>query len=109
MRTELVSRRLGVSILVIGMLAITLTLVCSEGIHAPLSGSMDGNCVAMSHSGLTSGALGSDTAQTLVTQLMVLAFGLAASVAIFDSPVRLALVIATPSPPPDPSFGRLRI
>ena len=109
MRFALDSRRLMVPMLVIGMLAVALTLVCSEGVHPPLSHAMDGGCAVMGHSGLAAGTLGSDSAQALVSQLIVLTAGLTLATAMVVAPVRLMPVVAAPSPPPDPRFGRLRI
>jgi hypothetical protein len=96
-------------ILVVGLLAVALTLVCSEGVHLPFLGGMDGKCAVMSHSGSADAIFSSDSAHTLVSQLLILGVALVAFTLLFEAPARLVLASASPSPPPDPRFGRLRL
>lgn len=109
MRFVLLSKRMIAPIIVIGLLTVALTLVCSEGVHTPISGNMDRGCAVMSHSGLATGTLGSESTQTLISQLMVIGLGAVLAMFMLVSPVRTSPVIAAPSPPPDSRFGRLRI
>ncbi len=109
MRIVMSSRRWVASILMVGLLVGALTLVCTEGIHLPFSAPIDGNCAIVTHSGIGFATLGSESSQTLVPQLALLAAGLFAFAILFEAPARRVPVVVSPSPPPDPRFGRFRI
>jgi len=109
MRLAIENKKWMALILVIGVVAASLSLVCTEGIHIPFLGTMDGQCLVMTHSAAVDAVLGSDSSHTLVPQLLVLAVGLAAFTSLLQAPARFVLVSASLSPPPDPRYGRLRL
>lgn len=107
MRITSTGRRLVASILVIGLLAVALTLVCSEGVH--LSGSVNGVCATMSHTDGVSAVVGSESSQTLVSQLFILTSAFALLVVWFEAPARRVPMGASPGIPPDSLHGSLRL
>ena len=107
MRNAGTSRRLVASILVIGLLAVALTLVCSESVH--FSGRVSGACTTMSHTSGVSAVLGSESSQTLVPQLLILVAAFALLIVWFEAPAQLVPLGASPGIPPDPLHGRLRL
>jgi len=107
MRITSASKRLVASILVVGLLAVALTLVCSDGVH--FSGSMSDACATMSHTDGVSAIIGSESSQTLVPQLLMLVAALALLIVWFETPTQLMPIGASPGLPPDPLHGRLRL
>lgn len=107
MRIASVSRRLVASILVIGLLSVALTLVCSDGVH--FSGTMSDACAIMSHTDGISAVVGSDSSESLVSQLFVVVAAFSLLIAVLGAPARLAPLSASPGIPPDPLHGRLRL
>lgn len=107
MRIASVSRRLVASILVIGLLSVALTLVCSDGGH--FAGSMTDACAIMSHTDGVSAIVGSESSQSLVSQLFVVVATFALFIMMFDAPAQLVPMSASPGMPPDPLHGRLRL
>lgn len=103
------SRRLVASILVIGLLSVALSLVCSEGLHLPFFGGTDGKCAVIAHSDTTSVIVGSESSQTLVSQLASIGATLVMFAFFAPTSTRVAFVGAVPYPPPDPLNGVLRI
>ena len=103
------SRRLVASILVIGLLSVALSLVCSEGAHLPFLGGLDGKCAVMAHTDIVPAIVGSESSGTLVSQLVVLGSGFALFAPVVPTTAHVALVGAAPNPPPDPMNGVLRI
>jgi len=103
------SRRLVASILVIGLLSVALSLVCSEGAHLPFFGGMDGKCAVMAHSDITPAIVGSESSQTLVSQLAAIGATLVIFAFFAPASTRVAFVGVVPNPPPDPMNGVLRI
>jgi len=99
--------RLVASILVIGLLAVALTFVCSEGIH--FAGAMDRSCATMTHVDGISATLETEAGQTLLSGLLLVVATLAVFVFWFDAPLRLVPSGASPGLPPDPLHGRLRL
>ena len=110
MRFAISSKWWVASILVIGLFSVALTFVCSEGIHLPFSGTMDTKCAIMGHSDGAAAIAESESASTLVPQLLVVAAGFVAFIFLFEAPARLVPASASSSsPPPDPRFGRFRV
>lgn len=109
MRLAIDNKRLVALIILIGVLGVAFSLVCSEGIHLPFVGDTDGKCAVMTHSAVVDAVLGSESSHTLVSPLITLVVGLLAFSFLFEAPARFVLASASPSPPPDPRFGRLRI
>jgi len=107
MRIASVSRRFVASILVIGLLSVALTLVCSNGGH--FSGMMSDACAIMSHTGGVSAVVGSDSSASLVSQLFVVVAAFSLFIAMFGAPSRLVPLSASPGIPPDPLHGRIRL
>ena len=103
------SDRVVASILVIGLLSVALSLVCTDGVHLPFFGTLDGKCARMAHTDPTPATVGSASSQTLVSQLVVLGSDPALFAPSAPSRSRTTLVDALPNPPPDPLNGRLRI
>jgi len=103
------SRRLVASILVIGLLSVALSLVCTEGAHLPFGGGLDGKCAVMAHSDITPAIVGTESSQTLVSQMVAIGAGLVLFVSFAPASVRVAFVNVAPNPPPDPMNGVLRI
>jgi|GEM_PF-5678431 len=107
MRIVSVSRRLVASILVIGLLSVALTLVCSDGAH--FAGSMTDACAIMSHTDGVSAVVGSDSSESLVSQLFVVVAAFSLFIAMFGASARLVPLSVSPGIPPDPLHGRLRL
>lgn len=99
--------RLVASILVIGLLAVALTFVCSDGIH--FAQAMDRGCAIMTHADGISATIGSESSRTLLPGLLVVAAVVALFTFWFDVPLILATSDAPSGLPPDPLHGRLRL
>lgn len=107
MRIARAHTRLVASILVIGLLAVALTFVCSDGIH--FAGAMDRGCATMAHTDGISATIGSESSQTLLPGLLVAVLTLALFMFRLDAPLQLVQAGASPGLPPDPLHGRLRL
>ena len=109
MQVALRNRSTVATILVIVMLSAALAIVCSDGIHFPLPGSVSGACVTMSHSSLLAATIRAG-GEHLVASLMFAVVGGFAAV-LFST--RWAAASASsgisPSRSIDPLNGRLRL
>ena len=103
------SRRLVASILVIGLLSVALSLVCSDVAHLPVLGGADGKCAVVDHTDIVPATIGSESSATLVSQLLVLGSGFALFLLVVPTTAHVTLVGVVPNPPPDPMNGVLRI
>lgn len=106
MRITSTHRRLVASILVIGLLAVALTFVCSEGVH--FFSNMGRDCAIMSHADGVTAVVGSESGQTLLSGLMVVAAAFVMFVFRLDTTRRLVPMSVSPGIPPDPLHGRFR-
>lgn len=109
MRLASENRRWVALILVVGVLAVALAVGCTDGLHLPFTGAMDGSCLTMSHTSGTVALAASDSSVTIVPLLALIAVVAADLWVLFRDPARFAIAATAPSPPPDPRFGRLRI
>lgn len=107
MRIMSTHRRLVASILVIGLLAVALTFVCTEGVH--FFTNMGSSCATMAHTDGVAAVAGSESGQTLLSGMLAVVAVFAVFVFWFDAPTRLMPIGASPGLPPDPLHGRLRL
>lgn len=107
MRIMSTHRRLVASILAIGLLAVALTFVCSEGVH--FFSNMGSDCATMSHADGVTAVVGSESGRTLLSGMLAVVAVFAAFVFWFDAPMRLVPISTAPGLPPDPLYGRLRL
>jgi len=97
------------TILVIVLLAAALVIVCSDGIHLPVPGSVSGACVTMPHSSPLATTVGAG-GENLAASLMFAVVGGFATV-LFATRWAAASASSGISPgrPIDPLNGRLRL
>ena len=109
MQVALRNRSTVATILVIVMLAAALAIVCSDGIHLPVPGSVSGACITMPHSSLLAATIGAGGEQLAASLMFAIVAGFAA---VFFS-TRLAATSAgsgiSPGRRIDPLNGRLRL
>jgi hypothetical protein len=101
--------RLVASILVIGLLAAVLAVACPQGVHPASAKIADPACAVMTHAGVASAVLGSDSGRTLIAGAVAGAATLSLFALSLESTARLAPAATTPGSPVDPLHGRLRI
>jgi hypothetical protein len=107
MRFASVNKSLTAAILVIVALSAVLLLVCPDGIHVPVSGSMGSRCLVMTHSSVL--GIGSDSSPLLASVTLAIAVGLAATLALARPTLFAGTGETRHGRSFDPLNGRLRI
>jgi len=97
------------TILVIVLLAAALVIVCSDGIHLPVSGSVSATCATMAHSSILAATLEAGGGRLAASLMLTLVAGFAAVLLSMRRATAAASSVISPGRPIDPLNGRLRL
>lgn len=109
MQVALRNRSTVATILLIAMLAAALAIVCSDGIHLPVPGSVSGACVTMSHSSLLTATIGAGGERLAISLMFAIVGGFATVAFSMRWAATAASTGISPGRPIDPLNGRLRL
>jgi len=109
MQLALRYKNLVAAVFVIAVVAAAFAVVCPDGLHVPISKSIDGKCAVMTHSSVLGTAVSSGPAPTLTSITLVVAFGLGVTLIFTRATLAVDHGTAPPGQSFDPLNGRLRI